>query len=1076
MKPKNISISDYRKSIFPVARWYALAALILLSTVGLLSFRSTQQKILIFSKPAGAEASRQAHLALLQKLSDGRKITVDTTANPAYFSEDSLKAYNAVVFLHAPLEALDYRQQADLERYVQAGGGVMALNAATDTVRNWPWYQSLNAARLKAAKPLWEAKYDGGRVYFAQLGADAAAKNLESTLAKGLKFVAGKGNLNYSKATTDRVPEPNRFVTEVLETYMYEPMEMVIFKDGRVLYLERRGNVKLYDPKKRTSRVIAKFDVSITGNYEDGMLGVALDPNYEKNHWIYINYSPAGDIPKQNVSRFEMIGDSLNMKSEKIVLEIPTQRETCCHSGGHLEFGPNGDLYISSGDNTSSKESDGFSPIDERPGRMPFDAQKSSGNTNSLTGKILRIHPEPDGSYTIPEGNLFPKGTPNTKPEIYAMGTRNAFRFTVDQRNGYVYWGDVGPDGGVTNERGPQSYDEWNQARKAGNFGWPYFVGNNFAYADFDFATNKIGPKFNPEKPENTSPNNTGQKILPPAQKPMIWYPYGVSREFPELGKGSRSAMAGPVYYADNYPAASRFPKYYDGKLFIYEWARSWVKVISFDKDKNLAKIEPFLPEQEWYKPIDMKFGPDGALYVLQYGANYFEHNPDSRLIKITYSEGNRQPIAKITADRTVGAAPLTVNLSAAQSFDYDKNDKLNYSFDFGNQSGTSNNQPTASVTYTKPGIYRPSVTVTDAEGKKTIADLEVKVGNEPPQVTVDLGKGNRSFYFDNQKLNYQVKVTDKEDGTLQKGVDPANVFFSFDYLKVGRDLALLASNTQMTGGFKYLRGKTLVANSDCKSCHDVSKNSIGPSYIAVAERYRGKTGSEDMLATKIIKGGNGTWGKNMMAPHPQHTKEETTEMAQYILSLSNKQNIGMPLQGTVTTSEHVGAPRPGAYVIRASYADKGNQPIGSLTGSTVLLLRSPKIQAEEFDLTKNIGRRHIDGSDFTFVTDVQNGSYLGLNKIDLTAISKLTFRGGARQAGSRIEIRQGSPDGKLLATAAVPVTPKEEDMQTFSANIANPGEPQDLYLVFRNDNVKNNLLQLDWVNFESGQSTASNK
>ncbi|MDB5264345.1 MAG: carbohydrate-binding protein, partial [Adhaeribacter sp.] len=186
--------------------------------------------------------------------------------------------------------------------------------------------------------------------------------------------------------------------------------------------------------------------------------------------------------------------------------------------------------------------------------------------------------------------------------------------------------------------------------------------------------------------------------------------------------------------------------------------------------------------------------------------------------------------------------------------------------------------------------------------------------------------------------------------------------------------------------------------------------------------------------------------------------------------------NIGMPLQGTVTTADHVGAPRPGAYVIRASYADKGSQPIGSLTSSTLLLLRNPKIQAEEFEETKNIGRRHIDGSDFTFVTDVQNGSYLGMKNVDLTAISKVWFRGGARQAGSRIEIRQGAPDGKLLATAAVPVTPTDEKMQAFNAALTNPGAQQDLYLVFRNNNLKSNLLQLDWVYFDNGQQTVPNQ
>ncbi|PIQ19758.1 MAG: carbohydrate-binding protein, partial [Cytophagales bacterium CG18_big_fil_WC_8_21_14_2_50_42_9] len=131
------------------------------------------------------------------------------------------------------------------------------------------------------------------------------------------------------------------------------------------------------------------------------------------------------------------------------------------------------------------------------------------------------------------------------------------------------------------------------------------------------------------------------------------------------------------------------------------------------------------------------------------------------------------------------------------------------------------------------------------------------------------MGNANQSFYYNNQKLDYKVTITDKEDGNLGKGVNPENAFFSFDYLKQGRDLALLASNAQMTGGLKYLQGKTLIANSDCKSCHALEAKSIGPSYLAVAERYKGKTGIEDMLAAKIIQGGNGNWGKNVMAAHP---------------------------------------------------------------------------------------------------------------------------------------------------------------------------------------------------------------
>ena len=97
---------------------------------------------------------------------------------------------------------------------------------------------------------------------------------------------------------------------------------------------------------------------------------------------------------------------------------IQTQRDQCCHSGGSLTFGPEGDLFISAGDNTNPFESDGYVPIDERAGRSAWDSQKSAGNANDLRGKILRIHPQADGTYTIPPGNLFPSGTPNTRPEI----------------------------------------------------------------------------------------------------------------------------------------------------------------------------------------------------------------------------------------------------------------------------------------------------------------------------------------------------------------------------------------------------------------------------------------------------------------------------------------------------------------------------------------------------------------------------------------------------------------------------------------------------------------------------------
>ena len=131
---------------------------------------------------------------------------------------------------------------------------------------------------------------------------------------------------------------------------------------------------------------------------------------------------------------------------KKSCLTFHTDRSSTNHEAGSLAFGPGGELYISTGDNTNPFESNGFNPIDERPGRAIFDAQRSAGNTNDLRGKILRIKPQPDGTYEIPAGNLFPADGSAGRPEIYVMGNRNPFRISIDAETGWLYWGEVGPD------------------------------------------------------------------------------------------------------------------------------------------------------------------------------------------------------------------------------------------------------------------------------------------------------------------------------------------------------------------------------------------------------------------------------------------------------------------------------------------------------------------------------------------------------------------------------------------------------------------------------------------------------
>ena len=128
---------------------------------------------------------------------------------------------------------------------------------------------------------------------------------------------------------------------------------------------------------------------------------------------------------------------------------------------------------------------------------------------------------------------------------------------------------------------------------------------------------------------------NTGRRELPPAQPAFIWYPYGDSPDFPEVETGGRTALAGPVYRADRYPEATRLPSYYDGKLFIYDWMRHWIKVVTLTPSGDYEAMEPFLPDVKLAGPIDLELGPDGTLYLLEYGIGWFAQNPDAGLSRI---------------------------------------------------------------------------------------------------------------------------------------------------------------------------------------------------------------------------------------------------------------------------------------------------------------------------------------------------------------------------------------------------------------------------------------------------------
>jgi len=858
-------------------------------------------------------------------------------------------------------------------------------------------------------------------------------------------------------------PQDYRYKIEVLTENIPQPMELELAPDGRIFFNELGGNLKIYKPASH--EVVKAGSIAVFAQQENGFLGFALDPAFSSSQWIYLYYSPTNFVG-QRLSRFSMKGDQLDLSSEIQVLQFGEQREECCHHAGSVEFGPDGNLYISTGDNTNpGGDSDGYAPIDERPGRNPFDAQKSAANTQDLRGKILRIRPMPDGTYTIPEGNLFPKDGAEGRPEIFVMGCRNPWRMSIDERTGFVYWGEVGPDAGGDGRRGPRGYDEINQARKAGNFGWPYFVGSNFAYSYFNFATKTVGAKYDPLQPTNNSPNNTGAKVLPPAEPALIYWPYGESKEFPMLGQGGRTACAGPVYhFKPEFRNSGGFPDYYDNCLLFYDWQRPFLKWARLDSDSRLTAIEPFtgattvvnerdkvnaaLARGEFViqRPVDSQFGPDGCLYLLDYGETWGA-NKDSRLLKISYQWGNIAPIAKITADKSAGREPLTIQLSSAGSKDYE-GDPLAFEWRLHPGDRVFSQEPNPSLRIDKPGNYVAELRVSDDKHAVSSANIPLIVGNTAPEVRfVTPQEGD--FFTPGKPLGYQILVKDAEDGS------------SRDYEETFEPRTFVtASWARADGRSEEIEpGLALMKQSDCFNCHATEQKIVGPPLLEIAKRYRKQPGALDLSVQRVINGSTRIWGDVPMLPHQSFNPDQVRMMVRWVYSLEpgkSSANLSRGLSGAVKTPSD---PRTRFGWLEATYTDMGRQPAGSLSGKARIQLRSRRLEAELAD--EKYGLKVLGN----FLGAINDRHYARFSNLNLRDSRSVTIRVASAGSGGTVELHSGSPKGELLAQIPVSPTGSWDKWVELSSAIPSTTNRTELYVVFSNPG-KGGLMNLDWLQF----------
>ena len=239
-------------------------------------------------------------------------------------------------------------------------------------------------------------------------------------------------------------------------TYLAAPsgerrLRFVVEREGRIRVL--RGHRVLEQPFLDISQ-----DVSTGG--ESGLLSMAFAPDYAGSRRFYVYYTDnEGFITIDSFLRSRSSPTRALPSSRRNVMRVPHHRFN--HKGGQLQFGPDGNLYAAFGD-----------------GGGGGDPDRNAQNLGRILGKMIRIAPRPEGGYSIPADNPF-RGRPGTRPEIYAYGLRNPYRFSFDRTRGDLTIGDVGQDQIEEIDFVPGPERPGGAPPGGYNFGWSVFEGRN---------------------------------------------------------------------------------------------------------------------------------------------------------------------------------------------------------------------------------------------------------------------------------------------------------------------------------------------------------------------------------------------------------------------------------------------------------------------------------------------------------------------------------------------------------------------------------------------------------------------
>ncbi|MFW2514662.1 PQQ-dependent sugar dehydrogenase, partial [Demequina sp. SO4-13] len=470
----------------------------------------------------------------------------------------------------------------------------------------------------------------------------------------------------------------------VLTTGISEPIAMEFLPGGRMLVLQKGGQIKIGNPATvpmATETYLTLTDID--NNAERGLIDVAIDPDFATNGYVYLYYHPKS-AGKGRIARFTHVENTggtssrADLTSEFVVWQDSTGYTSCCHYGGGLDFGPDGNIWLTLGDQ--------------------FDGNRAQDLTDA-SGSIIRV--EPDGD--VPPDNPFADGTDGRHPYIWAYGLRNPFRASWDIPTNRFFIGEVGGNDI------PESWEDlhvakYDDAYKGLNYQWPGCEGP-YPYSDFP-----------------TCPIEDGGLA-----EPIFAYSHASG------GTGNASLTGGVVYRGNQFPAA------WDGVYFYGDYTRHFIRYLTFDESGETVTGDfPFKPSGQMpggaTTVVSIEQGTDGALYYALIATG--------QIRRIVYEGGNQAPtITTAEADVNSGPAPLTVAFSASATDP--ENDPLTYTWHFGD--GSTATGATAQHTYTEEGPYDAYVSVSDGSHAQTSEPIPIQVG-VLPDVTITSPTGGALF------------------------------------------------------------------------------------------------------------------------------------------------------------------------------------------------------------------------------------------------------------------------------------------------------------------------------------------